>query len=399
MINLQQVNLREKRILLRADLNVAVVNGEITSEQRILATVDTVKFALQENAGIFIISHFGRPAEGQVDERYSLAPIGDRLQEMLGQSVPFVRNWIDGVNIDPGEVKLGENVRFLHGELDCDPQLSRKLARLCDVFVMDAFAVAHRGHASTSGVAKFSPSACLGLQCQKEIEFLNAALKHPAKPVVAVVGGAKIDGKLQALRRLSKLAQTLIVGGGIANTFLAARGIDVGRSLCEHDLVGQARDIMKVAEKNGCEIILPCDVIVAPSIQDRSQVECKPVTQVAKQDMIFDFGPKTCQQFEKIFTDAKTVIWNGPLGAFEFPPFDAGTRAMTFAIVESDAFSVAGGGDTLSALERFGSLEGVSYASTGGGAFLEFVQGNELPGLAALERHDKHCAMQYSQAG
>lgn len=401
MFTIDQVELHEKRVLLRADLNVAVENGEITSRQRIHASLDTIKYALQANAGVLVVSHFGRPREGQYDARYSLTPIKDELQNMLRQEVVFVKDWIEGVDLKPGEVILGENVRFLAGETTGDQTLCRRLARLCDVFVMDAFGAVHRDHASVSGVVEFVPTACLGLQCQKEIEALDAALIQPAKPVVAIVGGAKIDGKLQALSRLSKLAQTLIVGGGIANTFLAAQGFDVGRSLHEPELIGEAHKILAIASENGCEIPLPSDVIVAPSIDAGDRAESKPIAKVSRQDMILDIGPQTRERFRKIIANSKTVIWNGPVGAFEFPPFDIGTRAITAAIIASGAFSVAGGGDTLSALEQFGSLDGVSYASTGGGAFLEFVQGNRLPGFAALQQHaaQRTSTLRFSQTG
>ena len=400
MITLQEVDLDQKRVLLRADLNVAIQDGVITSDQRIRACLDTIRYALQANASVLIISHFGRPREGQFDDmRFSLAPVRAALEDLLGQQVELVKDWINGVELKPGEVALGENVRFLAGELTGDRELSRQLANLCDVFVMDAFGAVHRAHASVSEVVQFVPTACVGLQCQKEIAALQTALDHPAKPVVAIVGGAKIEGKLQAIRRLSKLAQTLIVGGGIANTFLAARGFNVGRSLYEPGLVQEALNILEVAHNNGCKMPLPTDVIVAPSIDDCDHTECKPIAEVQDEDMIFDIGPATAQQYGKLITDAKTVIWNGPVGAFEFPPFAAGTRAITADVVNSQAFSVAGGGDTLSALEQFESLQGVSYASTGGGAFLEFVQGNALPGFAALEQHAEQRALQHAQAG
>ncbi len=399
MITLQQVDLRGKRVLLRADLNVSVEDGEITSEQRIHASLDSVRHALEANASVLVISHFGRPKEGQYDERFSLRPVWQAMQRLLNREVSFIPDWIDGVEIKPGEVALGENVRFLEGESACDPKLSRKMAGLCDVFVMDAFGAAHRGHASISGAADFAPAACIGLQCQKEVEFLDRALNHPAEPVVAIVGGAKVDGKLQALKRLSEMAQTLIVGGGIANTFLAARGFDVGRSLHEPELVNEAQRIMDIAGRNGCDIPLPSDAIVSSSLNAGGEAASKPVAEVSNQDMILDIGPETRERYSDVIGSSNTVIWNGPVGAFEFPPFDAGTQAITAAVADCEGFSVAGGGDTLAALERFDGLDKVSYASTGGGAFLEYVQGNSLPGFTALERRAERASLPHARAG
>ena len=393
MIKLQQVDLRCKRVLLRADLNVSVEDGEITSEQRILASLDSVRYALENNAAVLIISHFGRPKAGKYEDRYSLAQVREAIQNCLGREVRLISDWINGFEIKPGEVALGENVRFLEGEVTCDPQLSQQMARLCDVFVMDAFGAAHRAQASISGVVEFAPVACLGLQCQKELDSLNAALNHPAEPLVAIVGGAKVDGKLQALKRLSQLAQTLIVGGGIANTFLAAEGFNVGNSLYDPELVPDAQNILETADQNGCEIPLPIDVIVAPSLNDGRNSESKSVADVSNEDMILDIGSKTREVYHQIIDQSETIIWNGPVGVFEFPPFDAGTRAITSSVVESNAFSVAGGGDTLAALERFGGIDQISYVSTGGGAFLEYVQGSSLPGFTSLQHHAERAFM------
>ncbi len=393
MIKLQQVDLRCKRVLLRADLNVSVEDGEVTSEQRILASLDSVRYALENNAAVLIISHFGRPKADKYEDRYSLVQVRETIQNCLGCKVRLISDWINGFEIKPGEVALGENVRFLEGEVTCDPQLSQQMARLCDVFVMDAFGAAHRAHASISGVVEFAPVACLGLQCQKELDSLNAALNQPAEPLVAIVGGAKVDGKLQALKRLSQLTQTLIVGGGIANTFLAAKGFNVGNSLYDPELVPAAQNILGAAELNGCEIPLPFDVIVAPSLNDGRLSESKSVADVSNQDMILDIGSKTREAYHQIIGQSETIIWNGPVGVFEFPPFDAGTRAITSSVVESNAFSVAGGGDTLAALERFGGIDQISYVSTGGGAFLEYVQGSSLPGFTALQHHAERAFM------
>ena len=387
MIKLQQVELRGKRVLVRADLNVAVQDGDIKSEARIRASLDTVKYVLNANASVLIVSHFGRPQEGRWEQQYSLAPVTQILEEMLNRKVLFVRDWIDGVAIEPGQVALCENVRFLEGETGCSRSLSRRMAKLCDVYVMDAFGTAHRNHASLTGIVEFVPVACAGLLSQHEINSLDKALESPDTPVVSIVGGAKIDGKLQALRRLCRTSQTLIVGGGIANTFLAAAGHSVGRSLYEPALVPEAIEILNEASCNDCDIPLPQDVIVAPSLDGTQQVSEKDMQQVGELDMILDIGCTTRERYRSIIEHSGTIIWNGPVGVYETIPFDAGTRVVGQAVASSTAFSVAGGGDTLAALEQFGILEQISYVSTGGGAFLEYVQGNALYAIAALERH------------
>ena len=387
MIKLQQVELRGKRVLVRADLNVAVQDGDIKSEARIRASLDTVKYVLDANASVLIVSHFGRPQEGRWEQQYSLAPVTQILEEMLNRKVLFVRDWIDGVAIEPGQVALCENVRFLEGETGCSRSLSRRMAKLCDVYVMDAFGTAHRNHASLTGIVEFVPVACAGLLSQHEINSLDKALESPDTPVVSIVGGAKIDGKLQALRRLCRISQTLIVGGGIANTFLAAAGHSVGRSLYEPALVPEAIEILNEASCNDCDIPLPQDVIVAPSLDGTQQVSEKDMQQVGELDMILDIGCTTRERYRSIIEHSGTIIWNGPVGVYETIPFDAGTRVVGQAVASSTAFSVAGGGDTLAALEQFGILEQISYVSTGGGAFLEYVQGNALYAIAALERH------------
>ncbi len=372
---------------MRADLNVAVQDGDITSEARIRASLDTVKYVLDANASVLIVSHFGRPQEGRWEQQYSLAPVTQILEEMLNRKVLFVRDWIDGVAIEPGQVALCENVRFLEGETGCSRSLSRRMAKLCDVYVMDAFGTAHRNHASLTGIVEFVPVACAGLLSQHEINSLDKALESPDTPVVSIVGGAKIDGKLQALRRLCRTSQTLIVGGGIANTFLAAAGHSVGRSLYEPALVPEAIEILNEASCNDCDIPLPQDVIVAPSLDGTQQVSEKDMQQVGELDMILDIGCTTRERYRSIIEHSGTIIWNGPVGVYETIPFDAGTRVVGQAVASSTAFSVAGGGDTLAALEQFGILEQISYVSTGGGAFLEYVQGNALCAIAALERH------------
>ena len=387
MIKLQQAELRGKRVLVRADLNVAVQDGDIKSKARIRASLDTVKYVLDANASVLIVSHFGRPQEGRWEQQYSLAPVTQILEEMLNRKVLFVRDWIDGVAIEPGQVALCENVRFLEGESSCSRSLSRRMAKLCDVYVMDAFGSAHRDHASLTGIVEFVPVACAGLLSQHEIDSLDKALESPDTPVVSIVGGAKIDGKLQALRRLCRTSQTLIVGGGIANTFLAATGHSVGRSLYEPALVPEAIEILNEASRNDCDIPLPKDVIVAPSLDGTQQVSEKDIQQVGELDMILDIGSTTRERYRSIIEHSGTIIWNGPVGVYETIPFDAGTRVVGQAVASSTAFSVAGGGDTLAALEQFGILEQISYVSTGGGAFLEYVQGNALYAIAALERH------------
>ena len=392
MFKIQHVKLRDKRVLIRSDLNVAVVNGDVASAKRIESSLDTVRYALAQNSAVILISHFGRPQEGVYEERFSLMSIHGVLQDMLGRDVRFVRNWIDGVDVEPGEVVLCENVRFLPGETSCSSKLSRKLASLCDVYVMDAFGASHRDHASITGVVEYAEKACMGLLFQHEIESLDAALQDPVAPLVSIVGGAKIQGKLQALKRLSEMSQTLIVGGGIANTFLAASGHRVGNSLCEPSLIKVAKKIMKKAHKFGCEIPMPADVVVAPGLHETQSAVVKRVSEVSKRDMILDIGVRTREQYMNIIAQAGTIIWNGPVGAFETDPFGVGTSAVAKAVADSSAFSVAGGGDTIAALEKNGIEDQISYLSTGGGAFLEYVQGKRLYSLVALEKHVENLA-------
>ena len=386
MIKLQQVDIRDKRVLIRSDLNVSVQDGDIFGRQRILASLDSVRYALESNAAVMITSHFGRPTEGVHDPRFSLEPVARMLGDLLERDVMFLKDWIDGVELQPGQVALCENVRFLRGEVACDPALGQKIADLCEVFVLDAFGTAHRDQASVTGAARFAETACAGFLFQHEVDSLNQALEHPAQPLVSIVGGAKVEGKLQALQRLSNMSQSLIVGGGIANTFLAARGFKVGNSLYEPGLVGVAEDILTAAESAGCDIPLPQDVVVAPSLKQGDECSEKPISDVSDHDMILDIGSRTRETYGAVIAGAGTVIWNGPVGAFEFEPFDAGTRSIAEAVAASPAFTAAGGGDTLAALEKFELDDRISYVSTGGGAFLEYVQGNELPAVAALAR-------------
>ncbi len=397
MFKLQQVDIHKKRVLIRSDLNVSIQDGELFGKERIHASMDTVRYALEQNASVLILSHFGRPQEGVFNPHYSLEPVARALSELLGREVEFLRDWIDGVSIQPGQVALCENVRFLIGEISCAPSLSRRIANLADVFVFDAFGAAHRQQASLTGAVEFVDTACAGLLFQHEVDSLDRALDKPALPFVSIVGGAKIQGKLQTLERLSGMSQHLIVGGGIANTFLAAKGIDVGKSLYEPGLLGVAADILTAAESAGCEVPLPQDVVVAPSLAQNTEYREKKIEDVATDDMILDVGTKTRETYRSIIAESGTVVWNGPIGAFEVAPFDSGTRCIAEAATASAAYSVAGGGDTLAALEKFELMDQISYVSTGGGAFLEYLQGSELPAIRALEGHadkraDTHAA-------
>ena len=381
---MSDVDLAGKRVLIREDLNVPVADGKVTSDARIQAALPTIRAAIEAGAAVMLVSHLGRPVEGEPDEKFSLRPVADRLGELLDRDVPLVKDWIDGgVVVEPGSVVLLENVRFLAGEKKCDPELARKMAALCDVFVMDAFGTAHRAQASTYGVAEFAPLACAGPLLARELEALSQALDSPARPVVAIVGGSKVSTKLTVLEALAGIVDTLIVGGGIANTFIAADGHDVGKSLHEGDMLEIARGL---AAGDGAKIPVPGDVVVGNEFSAEAAAVTKPVSAVTDGDMILDIGPDAAAEFAAIIRDAGTVIWNGPVGVFEFDQFAAGTRTLAEAIADSDAFSVAGGGDTLAAIDKFGLRERISYISTGGGAFLEFVEGKTLPAVEILEK-------------
>ncbi len=381
---MSDVDLAGKRVLIREDLNVPVADGKVTSDARIQAALPTIRAAIEAGAAVMLVSHLGRPVEGEPDEKFSLRPVADRLGELLDRDVPLVKDWIDGgVVVEPGSVVLLENVRFLAGEKKCDPELARKMAALCDVFVMDAFGTAHRAQASTYGVAEFAPLACAGPLLARELEALGQALDSPARPVVAIVGGSKVSTKLTVLEALAGIVDTLIVGGGIANTFIAADGHDVGKSLHEGDMLEIARGL---AAGDGATIPVPGDVVVGNEFSAEAAAVTKPVSAVTDGDMILDIGPDAAAEFAAIIRDAGTVIWNGPVGVFEFDQFAAGTRTLAEAIADSDAFSVAGGGDTLAAIDKFGLRERISYISTGGGAFLEFVEGKTLPAVEILEK-------------
>ncbi|MBL4583175.1 MAG: phosphoglycerate kinase [Pseudomonadales bacterium] len=381
VLKMVDVELKGKRVLIREDLNVPIKNGEIASGARIRAALPTIRLALEKGAALMVISHLGRPTEGEYDEQYSLAPVARFLAKELGQAVPLVSDYLEGVFINPGEIVLLENARFNKGEKKNDDQLSKRLAALCDVFVMDAFGTAHRAQATTHGVAKYAPIACAGPLLSKELDALAEALDNPKRPLVAIVGGSKVSTKLPVLESLSNLADQLIVGGGIANTFLAASGFPVGTSLCEHDLIKDAQALM--AKTN---IPIPADVVVGTEFSEDAKAVTKAAADVAENEMIMDIGPQSCAELEAILANAGTIIWNGPVGVFEFPGFSGGTEALAKAIAASPAFSIAGGGDTLAAIDQFGIIEQISYISTGGGAFLEYVEGKTLPAVAILEQ-------------
>jgi len=386
VLRMTDTDLRNKRVLIREDLNVPVQGGTVTSDARIRAALATIRYALDQHARVFILSHLGRPKEGEADPALTLAPVAARLSELLGKPVPLRRDWLDGVDCAPGSAVLCENVRFLPGEKQDDPQLARRLAALCDVFVMDAFGTAHRAEASTHGVARFAPVACAGPLLVGELEALERALKEPARPLVAIVGGSKVSTKLTVLEALLERVDQLIVGGGIANTFLAATGIDVGKSLCEMEMLDVARRLMDRARARGAEIPLPSDVVVGREFAATAHADVRPVREVRGDEMILDIGPDTADRCSALLQSAGTIIWNGPVGVFEFDQFGEGTRAIATGVARSKAFSLAGGGDTLAAIEKYGVEDGISYVSTGGGAFLEFVEGKTLPAVAVLEQ-------------
>lgn len=389
VLRMADLDLAGKRVLIREDLNVPIENGSITSDARIRASLPTIRLAIEKRARVILLSHLGRPKEGEFSQENSLAPVAKRLAELLGQPVRLVSEWLDGVACEPGEVVLCENVRFNKGEKKDDEGLSRRMATLCDVFVMDAFGTAHRAEASTHGVARFAPVACAGPLLVGELEALERALAKPARPLVAIVAGSKVSTKLTVLESLLSKVDKLIVGGGIANTFLAATGVAVGKSLHEPDMLDTARRLLEQARSRGAEIPLPTDVVVAPEFSATAPATVREVGAVGATELILDIGPKTAAQFAAVLQSAGTILWNGPVGVFEFDQFGAGTRTMALAIAESPAFSLAGGGDTLAAIEKYGVERGISYISTGGGAFLEFVEGKTLPAVAVLEERGR----------
>ncbi|WP_144392644.1 phosphoglycerate kinase [Pleionea sediminis] len=386
VLRMADLDLKGKRVLIREDLNVPIKDGEVTSDVRIQASIPTIKLALEKGAKVMVMSHRGRPTEGELSADDSMEPVATHLNQLLGVPVRLVSDYLKGVDINEGEVVLFENVRCNKGEKANDESLSKQYAALCDVFVMDAFGTAHRAQASTHGVAKFAPVACAGPLLANELDALAKALDNPARPMVAIVGGSKVSTKLTVLDALSKKVDQLIVGGGIANTFIAARDHNVGKSLYEKDLIPEAKRLMEQAESRGGEIPVPSDVVVGNEFSETAEATLKNVDAVNDDDMIFDIGPETAKKLNAILSEAKTIVWNGPVGVFEFDQFAEGTKSMSLAIAESDAFSIAGGGDTLAAVDKFNIKDKVSYISTGGGAFLEFLEGKKLPAVEILEQ-------------
>ncbi|HEA3274276.1 phosphoglycerate kinase [Pasteurella multocida] len=381
VIKMTDLDLSGKRVFIRADLNVPVKDGKVTSDARIRATIPTLKLALEKGAKVMVTSHLGRPTEGEFDEANSLKPVVDYLNANLDVPVRLVRDYLDGVDVNQGEIVVLENVRINKGEKKNDPELGKKYAALCDVFVMDAFGTAHRAQASTYGVAEYAPVACAGPLLAAELDALGKALKEPARPMVAIVGGSKVSTKLEVLNSLSKIADQIIVGGGIANTFIAAAGHNVGKSLYEEDLIPVAKHLAA-----STDIPVPVDVRVGLEFSETAAATEKAVNEVKDDESIFDIGDKSAEQLAEIIKNAKTILWNGPVGVFEFPNFRKGTEIISHAIANSEGFSIAGGGDTLAAIDLFGIKDKISYISTGGGAFLEFVEGKVLPAVEILEK-------------
>jgi phosphoglycerate kinase len=380
VLKMKELDLKGKRLLIREDLNVPIKDGKVSSDARIRAALPTIKFAIEAGASVLLMSHLGRPTEGEFAQEFSMQPVADHLGGLLDREVPVLESWENGVELVPGDVAILENVRFNVGEKSDDEDLAKAYASLCDVFVMDAFGTAHRAQASTHGVAKYAPTACAGPLLSSELESLGKALDNPARPMVAIVGGSKVSTKLKVLETLSDRVDQLIVGGGIANTFLAATGKPVGKSLYEPDLVGVSKALM---EKTN--IPVPTDVVVGSEFSESAVATLKSVDDVTSDDMIFDIGPATAEELAAMLADAKTIIWNGPVGVFEFDQFGEGTKAISNAIANSEGFSIAGGGDTLAAVDKYNIADKVSYISTGGGAFLEYVEGKVLPAVAVLE--------------
>ena len=384
VLNMTDLDLTNQRVLIREDLNVPVKDGVVHSDARIVAALPTIRLALEKGAAVMVCSHLGRPEEGQFSEENSLAPVAAYLSKALNRDVPLLRDYLNGVEVTPGEIVLLENVRFNSGEKKNTDALAQQYAALCDVFVMDAFGTAHRAQGSTHGVAKFAKVACAGPLLSAELEALGKALRAPAKPMAAIVAGSKVSTKLDVLTSLADLCDQLIVGGGIANTFLAAAGFPVGKSLYEADLIDTAKAIAAKVS-----VPLPVDVVVAKAFAADAQATVKAVADVAEDDMILDIGPETAKQFAQLLKNSKTILWNGPVGVFEFDQFANGTKVLAQAIADSEAFSIAGGGDTLAAIDKYNVADKISYISTGGGAFLEFVEGKVLPAVAILEERAK----------
>ena len=384
---MKDISINNKTLLIREDLNVPFKDGVITNDKRIRAALPTIQYALEHNASIILMSHLGRPTEGEFNEDFSLKAVAEKISEYINQPVKLVSDWQqNGVDIKPGEVALLENVRFNLGEKKNDDTLAKAMAELCDIFVMDAFGTAHRAQASTHGVAKYAPVACAGPLLVNELEALAQITTAPEKPLIGIVGGSKVSTKLTVLKSLSDVVDQLIVGGGIANTFIAAAGYNVGKSLYEPDLLDDAKQLIIKAKESGSEIPIPVDVITAKTFSEDAQADTKLVSDVEDDDLILDIGPETAKIYHDIIISAKTIMWNGPVGVFEIPAFAGGTKSMALSIANSEGFSVAGGGDTLAAIDQFEIAEQVSYISTGGGAFLEFLEGKKLPALDILEQ-------------
>ena len=385
VVRMTDLDLKGKRVLIREDLNVPVKSGVVTSDARIRASLPTIQAAKAAGARVMLMSHLGRPEEGVYNEEHSLAPVASRLSELLGSKVRFERDWLGGVACEPGEVVLLENVRFNKGEKKNKDELAQQMAALCDVYVMDAFATAHRAEASTHGVGRFAPVACAGILLVNELEALEQALLNPKRPLIAIVGGSKVSTKLTVLENLLGKVDKLIVGGGIANTFLAAAGYPIGKSLHEAEMIDIAKGLLERSHAGGAEIPLPTDVVVATEFSDKAEADVKPVAEVAPDEMILDIGPDSAERFAAALKGAGSIVWNGPVGVFEFDQFGEGTRTIAQAVAHSPAFSMAGGGDTIAAIEKYGVGEDISYISTAGGAFLEFLEGKKLPAVEMLE--------------
>ncbi|MBT1062194.1 phosphoglycerate kinase [Bowmanella sp. Y26] len=386
VLKMSDLDLAGKRVLIRQDLNVPVKDGKVTSDARIKASLPTLKMALQAGAKVMVMSHLGRPTEGVVEDEYSLAPVVDYLKSVLDCPVRLAKDYLNGLDVQAGELVVLENVRFNTGEGKDDEQLSRQYAALCDIYVMDAFGTAHRAQASTHGAGLYAPIACAGPLLAAELEALGKALDNPARPLLAIVGGSKVSTKLTVLESLSEKVDQLIVGGGIANTFIAATGNAVGKSLYEADLIPEAQRLLAKAQASGGDIPVPVDVIVGQVFSETAEATHKQVGDVSAEDMIFDIGPQTAEILAKLIEKAGTIVWNGPVGVFEFDQFGGGTKALSMAIANSNAFSIAGGGDTLAAVDKYDIADKISYISTGGGAFLEFLEGKVLPAVAMLEK-------------
>ncbi|WP_339879585.1 phosphoglycerate kinase [Pseudidiomarina gelatinasegens] len=385
VITMSDLDLKGLRVLIREDLNVPIKDGKVTSDARLRAAIPTIEAAIEAGAKVMVMSHLGRPEEGVFDEEFSLQPVVNYLNDTLSVPVRLARDYLDGVDVNSREVVVFENIRFNKGEKKNDDDLAQQLAALCDVFVMDAFGTAHRAQASTHGVAKYADVACAGPLLAAELDALGKALANPARPLVAIVGGSKVSTKLTVLESLSNVVDQLIVGGGIANTFIAAAGHNVGKSLYEEDLLEEAKRLVAAAKAKGGDIPLPSDVVTGKEFSAQAQAETKSVASIADDDMVFDIGPDTAAAFAKVLEQAGTIVWNGPVGVFEFDQFGEGTKTLAHAIANSSAFSIAGGGDTLAAIDKYGIADKISYISTGGGAFLEFLEGKKLPAVAILE--------------